>query len=209
MKTRANLILAAAMAVLALAPAAAKDKVVKPRSNEVILVARFVASPSIDRDFYSHYVSFEAPGVSAKADRSLKGKIPDDSVYLETNEPNAAPVWAKWNYMGSIGEFGFAKVSIPKKREIQLDGARVYIVDNGFLYFDLPVGRKISVPEGVNYVYLGTFTYSVKDEFFTISDISKSDEFDAAAVAVAKAYGKEAQLTRANLLALDDPTKKK
>ena len=67
---------------------------------------------------------------------------------------------------------------------------------------------RYAVPEGVNYIYLGTFTYSIKDEFFTISDVAKSDEFDAAAVAVAKAYGKEAQLTRANLISLEPKDKK-
>jgi hypothetical protein len=209
MKTRAALILTAAMAVLALAPAAAKDKITKPRSSEVVLVARFVVSPGIDRDFYSHYVAFKAPGIEAEADKSLKGRVPDESVYLQTQEPDKSAWRMTWNYTGSLGEVGFAKVSIPKKREIQVNGARVYLVDNAFLYFDLPIVRKISVPEGVNYIYLGTFTYSIKDEYFTISDIAKSDEFDAAAEAVAKAYGKDAQLTRANLLALDPADAKK
>jgi hypothetical protein len=154
-------------------------------------------------------VAFEAPGISVKADKKLKGRIPDDTVYLETNEPNKAEMWAKWNKFGTVGEIGFTKVSIPRKREIELDGARVYIMDNSFLNFDLPVLRKISVPEGVNYVYLGTFTYSVKDEFFMISDIAHSDEFDDAAVAVTKAFGKDAALTRVNLLSLDDPAAKK
>ena len=65
------------------------------------------------------------------------------------------------------------------------------------------------MPEGVNYVYLGTFTYSIKDEFFNISDIAKSDEFDDASAAVLKAFGKDAQLPRANLLSLDPETEKK
>jgi hypothetical protein len=209
MKARSALILSAAMAVLAIAPAAAKDKISKPRSSEVVLVARFVVSPGLDRDFFSHYVAFKAPGIEAVADKSLKGKVPDDSVYLQTQEPDKVAWRMTWNYTGSLGEIGFAKVPIPKKREIQVNGARVYLVDNAFLYFDLPIVRKIAVPEGVNYVYLGTFTYSLKDEFFTISGADKSDEFDAAAEAVAKAYGKEAQLTRANLLALDRPEEKK
>jgi hypothetical protein len=209
MKKLTILILAASLTAAALAPAAAEDKVSKPRSSEVVLVARFVVSPAIDREFYSHYVTFEAPGISAKPDKKLKGKTPDDTIYLETNEPNKAEMWAKWNKLGIVGEIGFVKVSIPKKREIELDDARVYVVDNDFLYFDLPVLRKISVPEGVNYVYLGTFTYSVKDEFFMISDIAHSDEFDDAAVAVTKAFGKDAELTRVNLLPLDDPAGKK
>jgi hypothetical protein len=208
MNIRAKIILTAALAAIALAPAAAKDKITKPRSNEVVLVARFVVSPGLDRDFYSHYTAFKAPGIVVPVNKSLKGKTPDDTVYLQTQLPDKDFQW-KWDYMGALGEVGFAKVSIPKKREIQVNGARVYVVDNDYLFFDLPIVRKISVPEGVNYIYLGTFTYSLKNEFFMISDIAKSDEFDAAAEMVAKTYGKEAQLTRANLIALDPAEAKK
>jgi hypothetical protein len=218
MKNLKPFMIAAALVALALAPAAAesREKVTKPRSNEVVLVARFVLTPSLDRDFYSHYVSFKAPGVEAQADKSLKGKTPDDSVYIQYGEVGKNFTFAKTRYeyvktayAGSLGEIGYFKVAIPKDRQIRLDSARVYVVDNGFLYFDLPIFRKIAVPEGSNYVYLGTFTYSIKDEYFSIGDISLSDEFDAATVAVAKAYGPDAQLVRVNLLSLEDPAPKK
>jgi hypothetical protein len=218
MKTLKSFIVVAALVVLALAPVAAekKEAITKPRSSEVVLVARIIVNPPIDREFYSHYVSFTAPGVEAKADKSLKGKTPDDSVYLQFGEvgkgftfAKTEYVYAKSAYFGTIGDIGFLKMPIPKNRQIRLDFARVYAVDNAFLYFDLPLYRGITVPDGANYVYLGTFTYSVKDEFFTVSDISRSDEFDAAAVAVAKEFGDKAQLVRVNLLDLEDPSKKK
>jgi hypothetical protein len=206
MKSKATLILSAALAVLALVPAAAADKKIsKPRSNEVVLVARIIVSPAIDREFYSHYVYANMVPIY----KAFKGKLPDDQVFLETNTPGKSDDAAEQNLVGDLGDVGFAKVAIPKKREIQIDGSKVQIVGNAYLSFYLPLNRKIIVPEGVNYVYLGTFTYSVKDEFFNVSDISRSDEFDAAAIAVEKAFGKDAQLTRANLLALEDPTKKK
>jgi hypothetical protein len=218
MKTLKLFSLAAALLVLALAPAAAEKekKVTKPRASEVVLVARIIVSPSIDRDFYSHYVTFKAPGVEATVDRSLKGKIPDDSVYLELGDATKSYsfmgdkyVPVNRQYLGTLGEIGLLKTSIPKSRQIRLDLARVYVVDNGFLYFGLPLFRSITVPEGVNYVYLGTFTYTLKNEFFDVSGIARSDEFDAAAAAVAKTYGPDAQLVRVNLLELEDPTKKK
>jgi hypothetical protein len=218
MKTLKSIIFAATLIVLALAPAAAEKvkKVTKPRSSEVVLVARIIVSPSIDTEFYSHYVSFEAPGVEATADKSLKGKTPDSSVYLELGDATKSMsfagnkyVRANRVYLGSLGNIGLLKTDLPKSRQIRLDVARVYIVDNGFLYFELPIYRSITVPEGANYVYLGTFTYTLKNEFFEISDISRSDEFDAAAAAVAKAYGPEAQLVRVNLLDLKDPSEKK
>jgi hypothetical protein len=207
MKNKASLLIALALAALALAPAAAADKKpTKPRANEVVLVARFVVSPTPDRDFFSHYAAFKAPGVEASVDRSLKGKTPDDSVYLETNVPGSNSYYsAVRTRLSSLGELGFVKIQIPKNREIQIDGARVFLVDNGFLFFDLPIMSKIVVPEGANYVYLGTFSYSLANEFFNIASISKSDEFDAALVATQKAYGDGAELVRANLLDLSAP----
>lgn len=207
MKRNAALLIALALSALVLAPAAAADKKpTKPRSNEVVLVARFAVSPSIDREFYSNYVAFKAPGIEATVDKKDKGRTPDDSVYLETNSQIGGTYYtAAKNYLAALGEIGFVKIQIPKSREIQINGARVYVVGNGFLYFDLPIGAKIVVPEGANYVYLGTFSYSLKDEYFRIGGASKSDEFDAAAVALAKEYGEGAQLVRANLLDLSAP----
>lgn len=210
MKTKASLLIAVALAALALSPAAAADKKpTKPRANEVVLVARFVVSPSLNREFYANYAAFKAPGIEATVDKKLKGKTPDDSVYIQTRTPGKADIEAVKTYSAALGEIGFVKLTIPKNREIQIDGARVYIVDNGFLFFDLPLVRKIVVPEGANYVYLGTFTYSLKDEFFNIADISKSDDFDSALAATQKAYGDGAELVRANLLDLAEPGPKK
>jgi hypothetical protein len=208
MKKQAIFILAVSLVVVALSPIGAEDKVSKPRSDEVVIVARLVVTPAINRDFYSHYVSFDVPGFEAKPNRSWKGKLPDDLVYLQTKEPGENIARSKCYLLGAVGDIGFAKVSIPTNREIEVVGGVVNMVDNDFLFFDLPILRKIVVPAGVNYIYLGTFTYTMKDEFFNISEISNSDEFDAAVVMVKKTFGDGANLVRVNLLDLSKEKEK-
>lgn len=197
------------LALLCLLPllASAETKVVKPRPGEVVVVARFGVTPGLDRDFFSHYATFETPYVKMSLGKGYKkGDIPPDTIQLVTTDRDKkgfqlGTVWTNETStpLGKLGDISMAKLTIPKSREIELSYVRVYIVDSAFLYFDLPLNRKITVPEGVNYVYLGSFNYELANEYFDIKSISKDDEFDGAQAALAATYGPEARLVRVNL----------
>jgi len=201
---------------LSLVAGAAEEKISKPRGSEVIIVARIQISPALNRDFFSHYASFETPYLKASVSKDVKkGEIPNDTLalFIKDNRPglHLASNVDNGGYLsgsfGKVGEISLAKTAIPKNREIEIGYVRVYVVDNGFLFFDVPIDRKIVVPEGVNYVYLGTITCTLANEYFDIADISMSDEFDGAQAYVAKTFGAQAQLVRVNLLAVDKAKK--
>jgi hypothetical protein len=205
--------IAAAFAILSclcLADLAAADKLAKkPRASEVVIVARFELSPALDRNFFSAYTVIKTPYVEMGSKPKKGAEAPADTLALYTKNPSnkdkSAIVYPDAvNDFGVLGETSYAKLPIPKSREIVLNYVRVYIVNNPLLFLDLPIQRKIVVPEGVNYVYLGTFTYQIENEYFDIKDISLSDEFDGAKDYVAKTFGAGAELSRVNLQKLGE-----
>lgn len=194
--------------LLVLASASAEPKATKPRSSEVIIVFRVAVRPDVDRDFYSNYASFRSPWVSAALPRGLgKDEFPADSLSFVWFEDGAS--MGTRAYLGPAEGLQMVKVGIPKNRTIDLASLRYFLYDNSYLYFDLPVMRKIVIPEGANYVYVGTFTYTIADEYFRISDITLSDEYDGAQAQVAKVYGESARLLRVNLIKFDPEQDKK
>jgi hypothetical protein len=220
MKSNKTLIMSAMLVAFVLASSFAESgerkKVTKPGSNEVVIVIRAAIDPPVDRDFYSNYKVIKSPGLDMKPDKKRKGKTPKDEVVIEFGETDKSItldkkefVYMRRAYMGSLGEFGYFKVEIPKNREIRLDQMQVYIDDSPVLYYKLPLHCGIAVPKGTRYVYLGNFTYTIADEFFTISGATRSDEFEAAAAVVAKQFGAKAKLERVNPIALEDTGKKK
>jgi hypothetical protein len=203
----AVLSLTAAMAVLALSTAAAKDKITKPKSNEVVLVLRLVIDPPINDAFYAHYAKVLEKGIAnvkIKPDRDSKDEAPAHYFSLYLNKAGRNEIFQRGFSGGKVGEFNFLKRPIPKGRMLEISGMRAYIFGNPFLRFDIPVFHNISIPEGANYIYLGTFVVKTKDEYFNISEISRIDEYDAAAKVIENNYGKDAKLVRVNLLELPD-----
>lgn len=68
---------------------------------------------------------------------------------------------------------------------------------------NLPLQAKIEVPSDVQYVYIGDFTCKCSKPFYDITDVKRTDNFDAAARAVKEVYGKDAELERVPLISLD------
>lgn len=199
----------AILSCLCLSGLSAADKQAKkPRASEVVIVARFEISPALDRDFFSNYAYIKTPYVEMGS-KPKKGETPADTLVLHSENPANKPnsvvmLFDQQSDFGALGETGYAKLSIPKSREIVLKFVRVYIVNNPLLYLDLPIQRKIVVPEGVNYVYLGTFSYQMENEYFDIKGISLSDEYDGAKDYVAKTFGSAAGLNRVKLQKLEE-----
>jgi hypothetical protein len=199
--------LAVAMVVLALSPVAAKDKFPKPKSNEIVIVARIVIEPSINDEFYAHYADILKDGISnITLTHNKKDEAPSHCFDIFLSRAGKSDYYQQQYSGGKLGEVNYLKRSIPKDRMMEIAGMRIFIFGNPFLYIDLPIFHDINIPEGTNYVYLGTFILKTKDEYFNVSEISQVDEYDAAVKAVERDYGPSAQLVRVNLL--DIPEKK-
>jgi len=79
----------------------------------------------------------------------------------------------------------------------------VYFFGNAYCaQLTLPIQSELTIPEDVKFVYLGDFTIKCSMPFYDISEIKRIDNFDAAALAVKKAYGKSAELERIPLVPL-------
>ncbi|MDA8424619.1 MAG: hypothetical protein M0Z80_00650 [Treponema sp.] len=199
------------LALLGLSSAGAQTKMTKPRASEVVIVARIQVSPAIDDDFFSHYAAFETPYAKATVDRKTwKDGKPGETMNLFMKDKGiirSEQSVFNGGYLstdfGKLGEVSLGKMNIPGNREIELGYVRVYLDDNAFFFFDVPIERKIVVPQGVNYVYLGTITCTLADEYFDIAHLARSDEFDGAQAYLNQVFGPRAQLVRVNLQELD------
>ena len=180
----------------------ADSKPNKPRSTEVVLVARFKVTPPINYNFFQNYLKFKSPGVENNINIK-QVKINDEYqstlqlAFMRTTDATESST-----AFGYLGKFCYTKISIPKDRIIILSYVRVFILNNALTYFNLPIQKKIIIPENVNYVYLGTFEYEIENEYFIINNASLSDEYDEAKKFVAATYDSNAELVRVNLINL-------
>lgn len=179
----------------------------KPRSNEVVLVFRITTTPQIDDNFFSNYIEINTPHIKTVFSGKKKSEKPKHSLYIEINKTGDIFAQNNFTYAGSLGEFCFLKIQIPKNRQVRIDLIQIKIFNNPLLFIKLPVFVKTIVPENTNYLYIGSLNYRFADEFFTISSASKIDEYDAAAVQLAKLYGPDAKLYRANLTEIEKEDK--
>jgi hypothetical protein len=181
------------------------NKATKPLANEVVLAFRITITPQIDELFYSHYLEFKTPYLIVK--NSANNKSQKSTLFLSINKKNTGFNGDNYKYSGSPNDLCFLKIQIPKDRQITVDLAKVNICGNTLLFLFLPMYFKTTIPDNVNYLYLGTFNYHYSNEYFNIDSFSRTDEFDAAAVQVAKLYGPDAKLYRANLTEIVEENK--
>ena len=90
-----------------------------------------------------------------------------------------------------------------RKRFIEIHSLRYYFAGAEAVFLTLPLQVKIEVPDDVRYVYIGDFTCKCSKPFYDITDVKRTDNFDAAAQAVKKVYGKDAELERVPLIPLN------
>lgn len=202
MKKRLAFVFTALLASVVSVALYAEPKVDYPHPNEVVIVFRASFTPDVDRDFFSHYAVIRCPlygNTSGKS--SEQGELPRDSMSLLCADD--ASSWGSWYHLDDSSGLCMLKLRIPKTRTIDIAAIRYFLYGESVLNFTLPILRKIVVPEGANYVYLGSFTYTIADEYFRVSDITLSDEYDGAQAKVAKIYGESARLVRVNLIKLD------
>ncbi len=208
MKRSAKTILAVFLFICAiiLPLCAQSNNVERPEDDEVIIVSRVIVTPAIDTAFYQKYSYFKISIMKWGSSAANATKDPlSPLLYIDLGpvkiKKDSKDATIKNYKFGRIGDIAWVKIKIPSSREIYVSGFTVQIADADYLYFNLPVNGCISIPPKTNYVYLGTMSYSITDEYFSI-DMGKSgvrDQFDEAVQLIKKRYGDNTRLERVQL----------
>lgn len=121
----------------------------------------------------------------------------DDLIFPDTLREYITPRNVK-KYCKKEGDFFFVYCTYPKKeRKINFNG--FYYLPYGIFdaYIVLPFMKEIIVPEGADYVYIGTLEYDIDPETFQVKSMKLIDEYDEANIATPKILKKKkAELIR-------------
>ena len=194
-----SLVIAVALFITGMELFAADKKPPKaPTRNEVVVVFSLNIQPSPDTEFFAKYTDMSFAALSLK--RYGTGK---DVIVLKFN--NAKYSMQAWTEKDADA-VGFAMLQVgfaARKRYLELRSLQYHFAGSEALFVTLPLRVKIEVPDDVRYVYIGDFTCKCSKPFYDITDVKRTDNFDAAAKAVKEVYGKDAELERVPLISLD------
>ena len=178
--------------------AADKKRPAAPGKDEIVMVFSLKLQPSPDTEFFAKYTDMSFAALSLK--RYGTGK---DVIVLKFN--NAKYSMQAWTEKDADA-VGFAMLQVgfaARKRYLELRSLQYHFAGSEALFVTLPLRVKIEVPDDVRYVYIGDFTCKCSKPFYDITDVKRTDNFDAAARAVKEVYGKDAELERVPLISLD------
>lgn len=178
--------------------AADKKRPAAPGKDEIVMVFSLKLQPSPDTEFFAKYTDMSFAALSLK--RYGTGK---DVIVLKFN--NAKYSMQAWTEKDADA-VGFAMLQVgfaARKRYLELRSLQYHFAGSEALFVTLPLRVKIEVPDDVRYVYIGDFTCKCSKPFYDITDVKRTDNFDAAARAVKEVYGKDAELERVPLISLN------
>lgn len=172
-----------------------------PSKKEVFIVGRITVKSDEDMSFFAK--------TRAVLEENLTKKnsfvIP---MYYDSSEVDKD--WAKsQRQLYEDGEFFFVKYDMPKDRIMRFGSISYYYFSDAKTMLRLPLDFSFEVPKDVNYVYIGSFTYTITGDDFTIKNVAVKDEYDEAQEAFNKIAGKKnAKLSRVTLKDYDAKKKK-
>ena len=166
--------------------------------NEVVVVFSLKIQPSPDTDFFENYTDMSFAALSL--DRYGDGN--DVLMFKGSNAKSSLQAWSEKDT--DTGDFAMLHISFARgKRYIDIQSLQYYFAGSKALFITLPLRARIEVPDDVRYVYIGDFTCKCSKPFYDITDVKRTDNFDAAAKMVKEVYGKDAELERVPLVSLD------
>lgn len=169
MKKRNKIIIAASLILACgtLSLFAKDDKpAAMPKRNEVVIISRAVVSSTIDLD--SRKQGF---GIKEGSDNDIK-EIP---MHLEISGSGFSTTMHRADNIGKP-TFSVAKVD-PKTGKIRIKSFKCFMF--GKYPFYLPVVADVVVPEGEQFVYIGSFEYKL-DYALRITNARRFDEYNEA-----------------------------
>ncbi|AIW88624.1 hypothetical protein JO41_01465 [Treponema sp. OMZ 838] len=178
--------------------AADKNRPAAPGKDEIVMVFSLKLQPSPDTEFFAKYADMSFAALSLK-------RYGDGNDVIMFKGKNAKYFLQGWTEKDTdSGEFAMLHVGFAaRKRYIEIHSLRYYFAGAEALFLTLPLQVKIEVPDDVRYVYIGDFTCKCSRPFYDITDVKRTDNFDAAAKAVKEVYGKDAELERVPLISLN------
>jgi len=167
-----------------------------PGKSEIFIVGRITVKADEDMDFFSKTRGVQESNLT----KSNSFVIPK---YYDSDEETKD--WSKSQRMlYNDGDFFFVKYDIPKDRMIRFGSIAYYFFNDRKMTIALPMDFSFEVPKDVNYVYIGSHTYTITGDDFTITHLSSTDEYDQAQEAVNKIAGKkQIRLSRVALQTYD------
>ena len=169
-----------------------------PTRNEVVIVFSLKIQPLPDVEFFANYSHMRFSKLDIGHYYSTTDKIAISASNVRIPLAGMPEEDAR--------DIDFAMITLPfayGKRYINLHSLRYHFAGSEVIFVNLPLQVKIEVPDDVRYVYIGDFTCKCSKPFYDITDVKRTDNFDAAAKAVKAVYGKDAELERVPLISLD------
>lgn len=174
-----------------------EEKKALPSKGEVVLVFSLKVLPTPDSAFFSNYRNIKFGNFDFD-----DGSVATDQIYVNYLVHKYF-LSAKCDEDPQKTDFVMKKISLQSNKRIINLYKLVYFFGNAYCaQLTLPIQSELTIPEDVKFVYLGDFTIKCSMPFYDISEIKRIDNFDAAALAVKKAYGKSAELERVPLVPL-------
>lgn len=162
-----------------------------PKRNEVVIIARAIVSNPIDID--SRRKGFKIEEGSENDVKTIKNFVLVDGSGLSSTSYSA----------DDLGQptFGYAKVN-QKTHTVIVKSFKCIMF--GKYAFYLPIFAEVTVPEGEQFVYIGSFQYTL-DYALRITDARRFDEYDNACKWVKEAFGKDdIEVVRGELAPIED-----
>lgn len=174
-----------------------EGKKVPPSENEVVLVFSLKVLPIPNNTFFSNYRNIKFGSFDFN-----DGDAGTDQIYLNYLVHRYI-LSTKCDEDPQKTDFVMKKITLDStKRIINLYKLSYHFGNAYCARLVLPIQSELRIQKGVKYVYLGDFTIKCSMPFYDITEIKRIDNFDAAARAVKKAYGKDAELERIPLVPL-------
>lgn len=170
-----------------------REKYPKPKANEVVIITRFSTNASFHDYFFSQY--FDIPSYALRRSRT---PVPQEDRVTTANLYYTTKFLRSYSSNVPLRDdiFLALRLGIPDNRTYILDNAEIYPADFYQFRVILPFNFEITIPEGVNYVYLGTFHYEMEGIQYDIESVTLIDEFEKAEAFVKEKYGEDAELVR-------------
>ena len=178
--------------------AAPKKSTIKEDDNKIIVVGRVKVVFDENREFIKQTRGISDKDAEGKEDTYIVPYCVDTADKLGANQSK----FLKDNQTEyPIGDFfivQFKKLKNSNKL-VYTNYMSMYFYGSYKAKIYLPFDFYVEVPDDVNAVYLGTFTYYVTGDNFTIHDWVVSDEYDLAEEELNRLVGEHVDLYRAQL----------
>ncbi len=171
----------------------------KPSNSEVVIVASVALSPAPNNAFFAKYRTVKSSYNSGIINSKKSQDVIIPTIYMILGKFDKKDYVTAIYHLGDDSEVNSIKMEIPRDRVIKIDHFKAYLADMEIFGINLPLSMEFSLPEKVNYVYIGSFIYDWEDYDFKIKSTNKIDDYENAVKFVTEKYGADIILEKVSL----------